>query len=55
MNISIVASRTSPTSISLKLAQAWNICVIGYVRGGSMRVYTHGWRLGLTSPSHDQA
>lgn len=47
MAVPIVASRTSPTSISLRLAQAWNICVVGYVRQGSMRVYTHPQRLGL--------
>lgn len=48
MGIPIVASRTAPTSITLELAQAWNICVAGYVRGGSMRVYTHPARLGLS-------
>ncbi len=47
LGIPIVVSRTSPTSISLRLAQAWNICVVGYVRQGSMRVYTHPQRLGL--------
>lgn len=47
MGLPVVASRTAPTSITLELAQAWNICVIGYVRQGGMRVYTHGWRLGL--------
>ncbi|MFN8380179.1 MAG: formate dehydrogenase accessory sulfurtransferase FdhD, partial [Anaerolineae bacterium] len=47
MGTPIVVSRTSPTSISLKLAQAWNICIVGYVRQGSMRVYTHPQRLGL--------
>ena len=47
MGIPIVASRTAPTSITVELAEAWNICVIGYVRQGGMRVYTHGWRLGL--------
>lgn len=47
MGVPVVASRTAPTSITLRLAQAWNICVIGYVRQGSMRVYTHSWRLGL--------
>jgi FdhD protein len=50
MGVPLVASRTSPTSISLKLAQAWNICVVGYVRQGSMRVYTCPYRLGLTEP-----
>jgi FdhD protein len=47
MGTPIVASRTSPTSISLRLAQAWKICVVGYVRQGSMRIYTHPQRLGL--------
>lgn len=47
MGTPIVVSRTSPTSISLALAQAWNICIAGYVRQGSMRVYTHPQRLGL--------
>lgn len=47
LGIPVVASRTAPTSISVNLAEAWNICLIGYVRRGSMRVYTHPWRLGL--------
>lgn len=47
MGVPIVASRTAPTSISVSLAQAWNICVIGYVRRGGMRVYTHPERVGL--------
>ena len=50
MGVPLVASRTSPTSISVRLAQAWNICVVGYVRQGSMRVYTHPQRLGLVVP-----
>ena len=53
MGVPIVASRTSPTSMTVRLAEAWNICVIGYVRQGSLRVYTHPERLGLpqTSPA----
>ena len=47
MHVPIVASRTAPTSITVDLARAWNICVVGYARQGGMRVYTHGWRLGL--------
>lgn len=47
MGIPLVASRTAPTSISVQLATAWNICVVGYVRRGGMRVYTHPERLGL--------
>ena len=48
MGTPIVASRTAPTSITLELAQAWNICVAGYLRRGSMRIYTHPARLGLS-------
>lgn len=48
LNIPIVASRTAPTSTALQLAQAWDICMVGYVRRDSMRVYTHPYRLGLT-------
>jgi FdhD protein len=47
MAIPVVASRTAPTSIAVKLAQLWNICIVGYVRRDTMRVYTHPWRLGL--------
>lgn len=48
MQCPIVVSRTAPTSITVQLAHAWNLCVVGYVRQGSMRVYTHPWRLGLS-------
>lgn len=47
MGIPLVASRTAPTSVTVELAEAWNIGVVGYARAGGMRVYTHGWRLGL--------
>jgi len=47
MGVPLVASRTAPTSIAVKLAEAWNICVAGYVRRDSLRVYTHPGRLGL--------
>lgn len=47
MGIPIVVSRTAPTSQALEMAQAWNICVIGYARQASMRVYTHAYRVGI--------
>jgi len=47
MGVPLVASRTSPTSVTLELAEAWGICVVGYLRGAGMRVYTHPQRLGL--------
>ncbi|MBN2469707.1 MAG: formate dehydrogenase accessory sulfurtransferase FdhD [Anaerolineae bacterium] len=51
MDIPIVVSRTAPTSTSLRLAMAWGICLVGYVRRGGMRVYTAPHRLGLTLPA----
>jgi len=47
MEVPLVASRTAPTSTAVKLAQAWNICIVGYARRDSLRVYTHPQRLGL--------
>ncbi|MEZ4582941.1 MAG: formate dehydrogenase accessory sulfurtransferase FdhD [Caldilineaceae bacterium] len=40
MGVSVVASRSSPTSRALALAQAWNMTVIGYVRRDGLRVYS---------------
>jgi len=45
MGCPIVASRNSPTSLSVKMAEAWNITLIGYVRRKGMRVYTHPQRV----------
>jgi FdhD protein len=49
MGCPIIASRNSPTSMSVDMAEAWNITLAGYVRQGSMRVYTHPERLGLAA------
>ncbi len=40
MRVPIVISRTSPTYLAVQLAQAWNITLVGYARGGQMQVYT---------------
>lgn len=45
MGVPVIASRTSPTSRSLALAEAWNITVAGYVRRTSLRIYTHPERI----------
>ena len=45
MGCPIVASRNSPTSLSVTIAEAWKITLIGYVRRKSMRVYTHPQRI----------
>lgn len=41
----IVCSRTSPTSLSIALAQAWQITIVAYVRQDRMRIYTHPQRV----------
>jgi FdhD protein len=45
MGVPIVASRTSPTSLSIRLARAWNITVVGYARRDRLRVYSAPERL----------
>jgi len=45
MGCPIVASRTSPTSMSVQLAREWNITLAGYVRRDQMKVYAHPERL----------
>ena len=49
MGVPVVASRTSPTSRSLALADARNMTVIGYIRRTSMRIYTAPERM-ATAP-----
>jgi len=46
MGCPIIASRNSPTSLSVRMAEAWNITLVGYVRRDSLRVYAHPERLG---------
>lgn len=41
----IVCSRTSPTSLSVALAEAWNMTIIAYLRQDRMRIYTHPERM----------
>ena len=46
MGVPIIASRTSPTSHSVALAQAWDMTLIGYVRRSGFRIYTGVERVG---------
>ena len=41
----IICSRTSPTSLSVALAGAWQITLVAYLRQSRMRVYTHRERV----------
>ena len=42
---SIVISRTSPTSMSVELAEKWGITLIGYARRNRFNLYTHPGRI----------
>ncbi len=41
----IVCSRTSPTSLSVALAEAWSITLVAYLLQDRMRIYTHSERV----------
>ena len=45
MGIPVVISHTSPTSLSVRLAQAWGITLISYTRRRSFRVYAGAGRV----------
>ena len=45
LGIPLVASRTSPTNMAVKIADEAGITLIGYVRGGKFDVYSHPERL----------
>lgn len=45
MGVPVVVTRTSPTSLSVRLAQEWNILLVGYVRNRSFNIYAGAERL----------
>lgn len=46
-NIPILASRGATTSLAVELAEKTGLCIIGFVRGGKMNVYTNAERIRL--------
>ncbi len=49
----IICSRTSPTSMSVALAKAWNITIVAYLRQDRMRIYSHPQRfIDLVEPAN---
>jgi FdhD protein len=42
---SAVISRTSPSALSIKIAQAWGVTLVGYARRDQFNVYTHPERI----------
>jgi len=45
LGIRLIASRTSPTDMAIKLCEQSGICLVGYVRGGRFTVYCHPERI----------
>jgi len=45
MEASVVISRTSPSSLSIRLANQWGITLIGYARRNRFNVYSHPGRI----------
>jgi FdhD protein len=49
MGVPVVISRTSPTALSVQLARAWGMTVIGYARAGRFNVYAGRTRIAEAS------
>jgi FdhD protein len=47
LNAPILISRTSPSSLSIEMAQRYGITLIGYARKHRFNVYSNGERIGL--------
>jgi FdhD protein len=45
MGVPLVVSRTSPTWLSVRLAETWGIAVCGYTRGRQTNIYAHAERI----------
>jgi FdhD protein len=45
LGVRLIASRTSPTDMAIRLCEQSGICLVGYVRGGRFTVYCHPERI----------
>lgn len=45
LGVPIIASISSPTSLAVELADTLNCTLLGYLRGKTLNVYTHNWRV----------
>ena len=50
LGIELIASRTAPTDMAVRMADEAGITLIGYVRAGRFELYTHPERLQVASP-----
>ena len=44
-NVPVLIARNSPTDLSVEIAEKAGITLLGFVRGTSMNIYSHDWRI----------
>jgi FdhD protein len=44
-NVPVLIARNSPTDLSVEIAEKSGITLLGFVRGTSMNIYSHDWRI----------
>jgi FdhD protein len=49
LGIVLIASRTSPTDMVIKMAEQAGITLVGYVRGDAFEVYSHEQALAMAA------
>lgn len=49
LGITLIASRTAPTDMAVRMGEEAGATIVGYVRGGRFNVYTHPERLGISA------
>jgi FdhD protein len=51
LGVPVIASISSPTSLAVELAETLNCTLLGYLRGKTVNIYTHGWRIATDQDS----
>ena len=45
LGVPVIASVSSPTSLAVELAEGLDCTLLGYLRGKTLNIYTHEWRI----------
>ncbi len=45
LGVSLIASRTTPTDLAVRICEERGVTLVGYVRGRRFNVYSHPWRI----------